>query len=205
MRACSVRSQPCPDAAVRAMLCGTMKFDLENSTIPVLAARFYLFGWPSEKAPVLACDLLERGYDGRAIRILAGTQNPTERDVAPLLISVFRELGIEPMEPMDAALCLADEVCRRIVSGLVEPYKGAIFLSRDVASVVTAPWLDEFDVLVTLYEDSDEYKSEYAADIREAAREFLAMRARTFQLGHSESHPASGLPGHSGPGSKNWR
>ncbi len=87
---------------------------------PFKIAVLYYFGdlqyW---KLPQIAIDALDQGYDGPALRKLAGLTNPVAADIqAKHIDSVFREMGVAaPFTKDDARLVLAAESARRAVQG----------------------------------------------------------------------------------------
>lgn len=91
-----------------------------NKIEPYKIAVLYYFGelgyW---KMPQIAQDALEQGYDGPALRYLAGLINPVEADVDLKEIdSAFHEMGVDaPLTKDEARLSLAAEAVARVLSG----------------------------------------------------------------------------------------
>lgn len=87
---------------------------------PYRIAVLYYFGdlqyW---KLPQIAADALEQGYDGDALKRLAGLINPVASDIRPEDIdSVFREMGVAaPLAKDDARLVLAAESATKALHG----------------------------------------------------------------------------------------
>jgi hypothetical protein len=87
---------------------------------PMKFAVLYYFGELSYwKLPDIAAEALNVGFDGVALRKLAGLTNVVENDLIPADIdSAFREMGVDAPISKDAArLALAVESARKAVSG----------------------------------------------------------------------------------------
>ena len=97
-----------------------MQRDHKHSFDPHRLAVLYYFGDLSYwKLPQIAADALELGYDGPALRRLAGLMNPVEADIQQAEIdSAFREMGVAaPIPKHKARLVLAAESARRALNG----------------------------------------------------------------------------------------
>jgi hypothetical protein len=90
-----------------------------------VVAEWYLGLYPPEKMPVLALWALEQGFDGPALRELAGRTSATRSDEGDLIERALRELGKEPLDLSGAGRLLAILLCQQIVSGKTSPYEGA--------------------------------------------------------------------------------
>ena len=94
-----------------------MKTDNFN---PSRLAVLYYFGdlqyW---KLPEVAVDALMNGYDGPALRKLAGLNGVVESDLPVGEIdSVFREMGVAaPISKAEATLTLASEAVKNVLAG----------------------------------------------------------------------------------------
>lgn len=75
--------------------------------------------------PNVACDALELGFDGPAIRRLASLQKPSYFGVGDLFEKALKEIGIEQWSKRDAAVLLAKEIGRDILAGRKEPLAAA--------------------------------------------------------------------------------
>jgi len=75
--------------------------------------------------PDVACDALELGLDGPAIRRLASLQKPSYFGVGDLFEKALQEMGIEQWSKRDAAVFLAKEIGRDVLAGKKEPLAGA--------------------------------------------------------------------------------
>ena len=126
-----------------------MALDIEQ-----LAARWVLGHVPGEDLPAAATQALVNGYDGPALREIAGTANPLLRDVADLFERALDELGARRPSRKEAALILARGYAARIVDGSLSPYAGAKAIWRECACEVRPDdhtldpfiyWADEFE------------------------------------------------------------
>lgn len=87
---------------------------------PYRTAVLYYFGelqyW---KLPGIAADALEAGYDGPALRRLAGLINPVQCDIPQEEIdSAFREMGVAaPLSESETKLFLAADAVRKALDG----------------------------------------------------------------------------------------
>src|ERR1700761_6715838 len=91
-----------------------------------VAAEWYLGLYPPEKMPALAVWALEQGFDGKALRELAGLATATRKYEQGLIEKALHELGTEPPpDAMTAGLKLTIPICEEIVSGTTNPYDGA--------------------------------------------------------------------------------
>src|SRR5262249_24218964 len=64
----------------------------------VLQARWVLGGIRADELPDQAALALEQGYDGTALRQLAGLVRPTLRDLEALPEKAFADMGRQPMD-----------------------------------------------------------------------------------------------------------
>jgi hypothetical protein len=113
-----------------------VKFD------PNKLAVLYYFGelgyW---QLPAVFADALEHGFDGRALRRLAGLVKPVESDIRPAEIdSAFREMGVAAPVPKDEArLTLATEAVRRAISGESNVFDEATHIRIYICDLNHAP------------------------------------------------------------------
>jgi hypothetical protein len=84
-----------------------------------IAIDYYFGDLQYWKLPAIAVDALEHGYDGPALRRLAGVDNPTLADFDFKLVdSAFREMGVDAPLPSDkASLLLAVESAKEALNG----------------------------------------------------------------------------------------
>ena len=88
-----------------------MQYKSSSQFDPASLAIHYYFGdLGYESWPKIAADALERGFDGKSLRNLAGLQNPVQADIAaPEIDAAFRELGVAAPIPRSEAQLLAIE------------------------------------------------------------------------------------------------
>jgi hypothetical protein len=84
-----------------------------------LAALYYVGDLQYWKIPGVAVDALVNGYDGAALRGLAGLNDVVESDLPVGEIdSAFQEMGIAaPISKEDATLILATEAVKDVIAG----------------------------------------------------------------------------------------
>ncbi len=68
----------------------------------LLQARWVLGGIDGEQFVDLAVSALEHGYDGTALRQIAGLSRPSTADLGNLPARFFAEMGLKPIGPDDA-------------------------------------------------------------------------------------------------------
>jgi len=97
----------------------------------LFVARWYCGYVLPEDLPSFAADALEAGFDGYALRQLAGLVRPTSRDVGDLFVRSLGDMGLEkPGSIQEAILTIAKSVSKSIVDGTVDPFEGARRLSH---------------------------------------------------------------------------
>jgi len=71
------------------------------------------------KLPQIATDALEAGYDGPALRWIAGLSEPVSTDISSAEVdAAFREMGVAaPITKEQAQFALAIEAARRVANG----------------------------------------------------------------------------------------
>ncbi len=130
-----------------------------------------------EDMPAFAADALEAGFDGPALRRLAGLVKPTSWDVGNLFLDAIDEIGVIEVRNREQAIFrLAKVVAKKILDGSMDALEGAQRLSRYAMEAGYPDGLAEFDQL------ADEPRwGEYArsqdlvrADIIAAAERLLA-------------------------------
>jgi hypothetical protein len=138
-----------------------------------IVAEWYLGLYPPEKMPMLAAWALEQGFDGAALRELAGRTNATYSDERDLIERALRELGREPLDLSNAGRLLATLLCQQIVSGTTSPYQGAsrIWAIYDRCGMPKS--LIPFVGFASEWEDDLEHRDHYDKLIAEAAKKLL--------------------------------
>jgi hypothetical protein len=142
-----------------------------------LAVLYYFGGLSYWQLPAISMDALERGFDGPALRRLAGLIKPVESDIRPEMIaSAFREMGVAAPIPKDEArLTLAVEAARRAISG-----ESNVFDEATHIQIYLCDWNDappELSPIVALSKESKcaprrKWKK-FEQDLRKAMSDFL--------------------------------
>jgi hypothetical protein len=141
--------------------------------LDLVAAEWYLGLYPPEKMPVLAVWGLEQGFDGPALRELAGRTSATRSHESDLIERALRELGKEPLDVSDAGQLSAILLCKQIVSGKTSPYDGAARLWSIYNCCGSPKSLIPFVGLASEWEDDLAHRKHYDKRILEAAKKFL--------------------------------
>jgi hypothetical protein len=98
-----------------------------------------------EDMPRFAADALEAGYDGEALRKLAGLVRPTSLDVGNLFRQTLHEIGnIKILTREQAVFAMSRITATDIIEGRVEPIQGAEILARYAGMLNYPPYLAEF-------------------------------------------------------------
>ena len=119
----------------------------------IFAALWYARQLFPESVPEFASSALEAGFDGPALRRLAGLIRPTSVDVDPLLETALTEIGCtKPLSSEQALIELGRQVARQIVEGTVAPFEGCRILAAYAMSAGYPPGLSDF---FQLYDESN--------------------------------------------------
>lgn len=116
--------------------------DLQEPIDPHKLAVLYYFGdlqyW---KLPQIAADALEQGYDGIALRRLAGLINPVASDIRGTDIdSAFAEMGIAaPLTKDYARLVLASESVTKALHGDSNVFEAATHIRIHLCELEDPP------------------------------------------------------------------
>jgi len=138
-----------------------------------LVAEWYLGLYPPEKMPLLAVWALEQGFDGKALRELAGLTTATCSNERGLIESALCELGKEPLDLSGAGRLLAILLCQEIVSGNTGPYEGAARIWSIYDRCGRPQSLIPFVGFASEWEDDLDHREHYNKLIVEAAKKFL--------------------------------
>jgi hypothetical protein len=138
-----------------------------------VVAEWSLGLYPPERMPMLAVWALEEGFDGPALRELAGLTNPTRSGQGALIERALQELGKEPLDSSNAGRVLALLLCNEIVSGKVSPYEGARRIWSTYDSCGMPKSLIQFVGFASEWEDDLDHRDLYDKRIVEAAKKFL--------------------------------
>ena len=119
-----------------------------------LAVLFYFGDLQYWKMPQVAADALEQGFDGTALRRLAGMADPVESDIPQAEIdSAFREMGvIAPIPKQEARLILAAESAKRAISGVSNVFDEATHIRIHLCELKDPP--DELRRIVDLSKEA---------------------------------------------------
>ena len=152
-----------------------------------IALRYYFGDLSYWQLPEVCVQALERGFDGRALRIIAGLVNRgrllTQADVRQDEIdSAFRDMGVNAPIPKDEArLVLATETARRGLSSEWNVFDAATHIRIHICELRQAP--PELQPIVALSQDSKlapRWKwGHLESQLRTAMTEFLRTRENT--------------------------
>jgi hypothetical protein len=147
--------------------------------------RLLLAQWEREElapedVPLIASAALQHGCQSGAVAVLAGSSGESRRAVEDLLAPVLRDLGLQRPSQDEAMKLVADDVAGRIVSGEVEPERGARLLWRiaNERGDFQEPMWSQLRVFVGLaseLEDDPERRARYEADIKAEAQGLLDL------------------------------
>lgn len=143
----------------------------------LFAAKWYCSMVNPEDMPSFAADALEAGFDGPALRRLAGLIKPTSRDIGTLLDEVLDEIGeIKVRSKEQGIFKLAKTVAQAIVDGQIDPFQGAERLSHYAMEARYPAELVEFYQLADepLWGDYARNRDAICADIIAEARKLIA-------------------------------
>lgn len=132
--------------------------------------------WP-EDMPGFSADALEAGFDGPALRRLAGLIRPTSPDVGNLFVRALDEIGtIEIRSKEQAIFKLARILAKAIVDGQVDPILGARGLARYALEAGYPEELAQFDQLADepLWGEYARSRDLLRADIIAEAKKLMA-------------------------------
>jgi hypothetical protein len=142
----------------------------------LFVAKWYCSKVGPEDMPKFAADALEAGYDGAALRQLAGLMKPTMREVGNLFQEALAEIGkVKVHSRQQAALFLSRLVATAIVEGNIDPIRGCSVLADYAFKSGYPPFLAEFEQLDGALEWGDHApsRSELIEQIIEQARELV--------------------------------
>ena len=147
---------------------------VHNMKIELAQALRQIGKLAAETLPDVAIQALGRGFDGPALRELAGLQRPTEQDIGNLFERALKEVGCLPISKREAGLIVANDIAQDIINGNIEPYEGARRIWWDIWDQNRE--LDELKVFVGLasgYEEEPSHRQEYIVDIIKEARKLI--------------------------------
>jgi hypothetical protein len=106
-----------------------------------------------EDLPLAAMEALEDGCDSPALRILAGLTRSEVDEAGSLFVQSLVEAGLTMPTRRVAALDVAREVARNILSGSTSPRDGSESISRMASQLSPREHLPQLDTF--LYADSE--------------------------------------------------
>ena len=145
-----------------------------------LAVEYYFGDLQYWKMPRVAQDALAEGYDGPALRSLAGSANRVASDIRVEEIdSAFREMGVDaPIAKEEARLVLAIESARRVLDGKSDAFEEATHVRIHLCELSDPP--DALSRIVNLSKEAKNAPRSRWASIKtglnEAFKEFLLSR-----------------------------
>lgn len=111
-----------------------------------IAAEYYFGDLQYWKVPRIAADALEWGYDGPALRRLAGLANRSASEIREDEIrtdeidTVFREMGVDaPVKKENARLTLAIECAHRVLNEGSNPFDEATHIRIHLCELSDPP------------------------------------------------------------------
>jgi hypothetical protein len=111
----------------------------------LFVAKWYCSRVLPEDMPTFAADALEAGYDGPALRRLAGLQKPSTADVGDLFQKSLVEIGRVKIKSQDQAIVfLSRLIAKDIVEDRLDPVQGAEVLAEYAQRLGYPPFLAEF-------------------------------------------------------------
>jgi hypothetical protein len=153
-----------------------MSFDPKD-----IAIHYYFGDLQYWKMPGIAADALELGYDGPALRILAGLMNPTEGDIRQEKIdAAFREMGVAaPISKEQARMNLARQSAVKAIHGDSNVFDQATYIRIRLCGLKEPP--EELNRIVSLSKEARNAPrgrwEQLEAELSEAFSEFLANKA----------------------------
>jgi hypothetical protein len=114
----------------------------------LFVAKWYCREVWTEDMPGFAAEALEAGYDGLALRRLAGLIKPNSMDVGDLFQRALLEIGtVKILSQQEAVFFLSRMVATDIVEGRIDPQRGAGILAGYAAMLYYPPILNRFSQL----------------------------------------------------------
>jgi hypothetical protein len=130
-------------------VCGLMGFDPKR-----IAVEYYFGDFQYWKLPRLAADALAEGYDGAALRRIAGLANPVATDIRTEEVdSAFREMGVDaPIAKDEARMILAVESARKALDGRSSAFDEATHIRIHLCELSEPP--DALQRIVSLSKEA---------------------------------------------------
>lgn len=142
-----------------------------------LAVEYYFGDLQYWKLPGIATDAILVGYDGPALRRLAGLASPVASDIRDEEVdSAFREMGVDaPIAKDEARLILAIESSQKALDGRSNVFEEATHVRIHLCDLTDPP--DALRRIVNLSKEAKNAPrsqwSRLESDLKEAFRGFL--------------------------------
>jgi hypothetical protein len=144
----------------------------------LFVAKWYCSYVHEEDMPGFAADALEAGYDGPALRRLAGLMKPTAMDVGDLFQQSLSEIGtVKIRDAKQAAVLLARTTVRDIIEQKIDPIRGAIVIAGLVHTLDYPDYLTPFLDLAELSDAT--YMGEYAPPRSQLIKDIIEQARKT--------------------------
>lgn len=145
--------------------------------LKIIASRLELGLFSPEDLPNAAADALENGLDSQALRILAALTPSEAGDAAAMFARALTELNIPRPDTRDAVMCLARDIARAVLRGILTPYEGANQIS-DLSLHLengSSHALDPFVYASSEWEDRPQDRRAFEDGIKAAARDLIGI------------------------------
>ena len=143
-----------------------------------LAVLYYFGDLQYWKLPQIAADALEQGYDGDALRRLAGLMNPVASDIRAEIDSAFTEMGVSaPLTKDYARLVLATESAAKALHGDWNVFDAATHIRIHLCGFEEPP--RELRSIVSLSKQAKRGSAgwkQMEMELKDAMRDFLHNR-----------------------------
>jgi hypothetical protein len=147
-------------------------------TLELTAAKLILDEQPSEDLPEVATELLTRGVDSPALRVLAGASSRDVREARDLFFVALDELGVAVPDEQTALWLVAKDMLQHIAAGDIGAYEGASRIWSNVYWRIEREGdLRVFVGLASEWQDHPTDREVIEAEIRQAAL-YLLTRDR---------------------------
>lgn len=145
----------------------------------MFVAKWYCGRVQPEDMPQFAADALEAGYDGPALRRLAGLIRPTAMDVGELFQQSLAEIGtVKIRNSEQAAILLVRTTLGDIVDQKIDPIRGASVIAGLVHTLDYPDFLTPFLELAELSDET--YMGEYAPPRAQLIKEIIEQTRKAF-------------------------
>lgn len=155
---------------------------MKNMLFDEMLEQYALEKFMDSALPDVASQALVEGLDSPTLRALSVSQGDYPLEIRKLFFQALDELGMVFPTPHQAALSAARRIARDIVSGRIEPERGAHRIWWEIwEDYRSLDMLTPFVGLASEYDDHPESRDVYTQDIIDYSNEFLA---------HADEHDA---------------